>query len=91
MMIHIGRKAPKGFREINAMHIGHGVWLILCEPIEDQIVKLSMDFVKVAAPTGDRCFKLSKKGKAELKRILVFPGNGKKSSTSPTPKRNLAP
>jgi hypothetical protein len=32
-MIHIGRKAPKGFRELpGASHMGRGLWVIPVEP-----------------------------------------------------------
>jgi hypothetical protein len=32
-MIHIGRKAPKGFRELpGASHMGGGLWVIPVEP-----------------------------------------------------------
>jgi hypothetical protein len=33
VMIHIGRKVPKGFRELDgAIHLGKGIWVIPMEP-----------------------------------------------------------
>lgn len=31
-LIHVGRKAPKGYRELGAIHLGKGVWIIPIEP-----------------------------------------------------------
>lgn len=31
-ILHIGRKAPKGFKELpNAIHLGKGIWLMWIE------------------------------------------------------------
>lgn len=30
-LVHIGKKAPKGWKEISAMHLGNGIWAITCE------------------------------------------------------------
>lgn len=39
-MIYIGRKAPKGYREVGkSMHIGFGVWIMRVEKIERQQAK----------------------------------------------------
>lgn len=33
MMLHIGRKVPKGFRELpGGIHLGRGVWLLPMTP-----------------------------------------------------------
>ena len=32
-MIHVGRKVPMGFRELSAIHLGRGIWMILMEPV----------------------------------------------------------
>ena len=35
MRLHIGRKAPFGFREVGkSMHLGFGVWVMQIEKIE---------------------------------------------------------
>lgn len=31
VFIHIGKKAPKGYREISAVHLGRGIWMIRLE------------------------------------------------------------
>jgi len=33
----IGRKPPKGYREVSAMHLGHGMWAISCEKDLDYV------------------------------------------------------
>lgn len=30
-LLHIGRKCPKGYREVSGMHLGKGVWMLRCE------------------------------------------------------------
>lgn len=31
-MIHIGKKVPKGFKEIpGSIHLGNGIWMFNCE------------------------------------------------------------
>ena len=33
-LLHVGRKVPKGYRELpGAMHLGGGVWLLPMEPV----------------------------------------------------------
>lgn len=32
-LLHVGRKAPKGFRETGGMHLGKGIWMLTIEPI----------------------------------------------------------
>jgi len=32
-VLHIGKKVPKGWKEIGAsMHLGKGIWMFNCEP-----------------------------------------------------------
>ena len=31
VLLHIGKKAPKGWREVSAMHLGKGIYAIRCE------------------------------------------------------------
>ena len=34
-LLHYGRKAPKGWRELpGGIHLGKGMWILQCEPIE---------------------------------------------------------
>ena len=34
-MIHIGKKAPKGFKELpRAIHLGRGIWMMRIEPVK---------------------------------------------------------
>lgn len=36
VLLHIGKKAPKGFRELpGGMHLGKGIWILRCEPIKE--------------------------------------------------------
>jgi hypothetical protein len=35
IIIHVGRKCPKGWRELpNGIHLGKGIWMLRCEPVE---------------------------------------------------------
>lgn len=37
MMLHIGKKVPKGFRELpGGIHLGKGIWILKMEPIKDK-------------------------------------------------------
>lgn len=34
-IVHIGRKAPKGFKELpGGIHLGKGIWILPIEPIK---------------------------------------------------------
>ncbi len=36
-IIHIGRKVPKGFREVpGGIHLGGGIWILRMEPIDKE-------------------------------------------------------
>jgi hypothetical protein len=40
MRLHIGRKAPFGYREVGkSMHLGFGVWILRIEPIKRKVEK----------------------------------------------------
>jgi len=33
-ILHIGKKAPKGFKEMaNGIHLGKGIWILPCEEL----------------------------------------------------------
>jgi hypothetical protein len=39
VMVHIGRKVPKGFKEVaGSIHLGRGVWMLRMEPIEKVVL-----------------------------------------------------
>lgn len=31
----VGRKAPPGYREVQSMHMGNGMWLMSCVKVDD--------------------------------------------------------
>jgi hypothetical protein len=41
VMIHVGKKAPKGFRELpGGIHLGKGIWILKIEPAEPKSASL---------------------------------------------------
>jgi len=36
VIIHIGKKIPKGYKEISAIHLGKGIWMFSMEPVKKE-------------------------------------------------------